>query len=124
MEELRKGAEAAKRVATACNILNREKVTTADINMEETLVIIAKLAKEKGIATLSKLGGRECFAILKELEKNGLAKVVETPFRTYAILTEKGWEVARFLLPSLNGGRDTSLPQRAQDIRAPQDKAI
>ncbi|MEM1853743.1 MAG: hypothetical protein QXR56_08625 [Thermofilaceae archaeon] len=98
--ELSKGVKAAGKIAAASNIFHRLRVISQQTGGESidsaAIEIILKLAKAGGKAPLSSLAAgnlRQAIAVLREMERNGLVKILSTPFRTYAALTERGWKV-------------------------------
>jgi len=98
--ELVNGIKAAEKIAVAANVLYRLKVVPHRIKSEGTdsaiIEILLKLVKAGGKAPISSITARDVHqtvAVLKEMERNNLVKILETPFRTYVALTERGWKV-------------------------------
>ncbi|MEM1819966.1 MAG: hypothetical protein QW517_03645 [Thermofilaceae archaeon] len=106
MEELRRGVEAAKALALVCSTFYRRRVRLGESEDGVALLILLKLAEAGGSAPFSRLvegNPEKARAALESLRGKGLVRLFETPFRTYAVLTEEGWRAAGTLLRVLSG---------------------
>ncbi|MEM0083567.1 MAG: hypothetical protein QW102_03505 [Candidatus Nezhaarchaeales archaeon] len=97
--ELSRGITAAKRIATTANILYKTRMipkSTTSESIDSALIeILLKLVKARGRAPLSSLVVGDLYktlVLLQDLKRINVIKILETPFRTYVILTEYGWK--------------------------------
>lgn len=107
LNELTKGVVNARRIAVAANSLFRFRLRTRPHylpkeNIEGAVIeILLKLLAAGGKAPLTSLTVRDTnqtLAILEEMEKGNLVKILKTPFRTYIVITERGREAMNELI--------------------------
>lgn len=107
VEELARAVGVAKKVTIVANLLYKPKLlqrTDSEKLDSAALEILLKLGEAKRGAAISSLASgdpRQALAALREMEKNGLVKILETSMRTYAVLTPQGWKLLNDILSAI-----------------------